>query len=111
MTALGDDLLRMASDVLTGIGQDIEDELADIQFRESTRFWRRGENDYVEFMTIEVGDGVHWYVMKMPHAWDLCEVAQERGGDDTHVQDYIDVRDAIRDLAAHEVALRLGEIL
>jgi hypothetical protein len=111
MTALGEELIELAKQILQGVGDDIADELEDIELRESTRFWHRGANDYVELMTIEIGDGAHWYVMRMEHAWDLCEVAKQRGGEDVHVQDYVDVFEALRVLTVREVALRISEIL
>jgi len=111
MTELGDDLVRIGSDTLNRTAREIEAELATVQLRESTGRWRRGDNDYVEAMTIEIGDESNWYVMRMPHAWDLCVVARDRNGWDEHVQDYTDVREALRDLVAREVAMRVGEIL
>jgi hypothetical protein len=47
----------------------------------------------------------------MEHAWDLCEVAKQRGGEDIHVQDYVDVYEALRVLVVREIALRISEIL
>jgi hypothetical protein len=111
MTALGEELIELASEILQRVGDDIADEIEDIELRESTRFWHRGANDYVELMTIEIGDGAHWYVMRMEHAWDLCEVAQKRGGEDIHVHDYVDVVEALHALVVHEIALRISEIL
>jgi len=111
MTDLGADLVRMAVDALSHIGRELEEEIASIQIRESTRRWHRGESDSAERMTIEIGDESQWYVMRMPHAWDLCEVAKKPGGLDEHVKDYVDVRDALRALVAREVAMRLTEIL
>ena len=111
MTDLGADLVRIASDALSHLAREIHEELATIEVCESTRLWRRGDNDFLERMTIEIADGPHWYVMRMSHAWDLCEVARDPGGQDKHVKDYVDVRDALRDLVAREVFIRLGEIL
>jgi len=111
VTALGDELVGLATDILDRLGRDIADELADIEIREGSRYWRRGDNESVRQMTIEIGDGAHWYVMRMEHAWDLCEVARQRGSDDVHVQDFVEVGEALRALVAHEIALRISEIL
>ena len=54
MTDLGADLVRMASDALSHLAGQIHDELATIEVHESTRQWRRGEDDFIEQMTIEI---------------------------------------------------------
>jgi hypothetical protein len=59
MSALGEELIDIAGEILERVGNDIADEIEDIELRESTRYWHRGSNDYVELMTIEIGDGAH----------------------------------------------------